>query len=58
MPALKSAERWRQNLPDAGLVVYPTVGHIPMEELPEDMARDPALRLRQGLAGDFSSNAG
>ena len=55
---LTLAERWRQDLPDAGLVVYPTVGHIPMEELPEDTARDAARFLRQGLAAACSSNAG
>ncbi|MDI9244160.1 alpha/beta hydrolase [Marinobacter sp. CHS3-4] len=49
------AERWRQDVPDAGLVIYPTVGHIPMEELPKDTVRDAALFLQSGLAGACGS---
>ncbi len=48
-PAL--ADRWRQDVPHAGLVVYPTVGHIPMEELPRETVRDAAIFLEHGLAG-------
>jgi pimeloyl-ACP methyl ester carboxylesterase len=48
---LSLADRWREDLPGAGLVVYPTVGHIPMEELPQDTVRDAALFLSQGLNG-------
>lgn len=55
---LELSEYWLEDLPAAGLVVYPTVGHIPMEELPEDTARDAMTFLRQGLAGACSSSAG
>lgn len=48
---LSLADRWREDLPDAGLVVYPTVGHIPMEELPHDTIQDAVLFLSHGLNG-------
>ena len=38
--ALELAERWLQDLPDARLVTYPTVGHVAMEEIPEKSLAD------------------
>jgi pimeloyl-ACP methyl ester carboxylesterase len=33
-------ERWKQDLPGIKVKVYPTAGHIPMEELPRQTAQD------------------
>ncbi|WP_303290679.1 alpha/beta hydrolase [Marinobacter sp. SS5-14b] len=46
---LALSEKWMADIPQAKLVVYPTVGHIPMEELPEETVKDAALFLRRGL---------
>lgn len=46
---LELADKWMADIPQAKLVVYPTAGHVPMEELPEETARDAALFLRRGL---------
>ena len=54
---LELADKWRKDLPHAGLVVYPTVGHIPMEEMPEDTVRDASMFLRHGLAGVCNDTA-
>jgi pimeloyl-ACP methyl ester carboxylesterase len=36
-----SAARWFADaLPQAKLIIYPGVGHIPMEEIPEQSAAD------------------
>lgn len=32
--------RWRQDVPQARFVTYPGVGHVPMEEIPEQSVRD------------------
>lgn len=34
------AERWRQDIPNAFVKIYPTAGHMPMEEIPEITVRD------------------
>jgi pimeloyl-ACP methyl ester carboxylesterase len=44
---LEHAHRFRQDLPNASLVVYPEAGHAPMEEIPERTALD----ARQFLLG-------
>lgn len=33
-------ERWRRDLPSVQVQLYPEAGHVPMEELPEQSARD------------------
>ena len=33
-------ERWKENLPGVKSIVYQGVGHIPMEEIPEQSAKD------------------
>lgn len=33
-------ERWRQDLPGIKIKLYPTAGHIPMEELPDETVAD------------------
>lgn len=48
---LRDGERFEKELPDARLVVYPGVGHLPHEELPEQSARD-ALEFLLRQAGD------
>ena len=40
------AQRFRQDIPDSRLVIYPTLGHLPMEEDPVTTARDAAAFLR------------
>lgn len=42
------AERFRRDIPDSRLVVYPGLGHLPMEEDPETTARDVLTFLRGG----------
>ena len=46
-----NGQRFANTLPDAKLIVYPEVGHIPMEEIPERSAADVRnfLRERVGL---------
>ena len=43
---LSHAERFRADIPDARLVVYPGLGHLPMEEDPSTTARDALGFLR------------
>ena len=40
-----SAKWFAQAMPQATLVIYPNVGHIPMEEIPEKSARDVKMWL-------------
>jgi pimeloyl-ACP methyl ester carboxylesterase len=44
---LEHAERFRQDIPGARLVLYPNLGHLPMEEDPATTAAD-ALRFLRG----------
>lgn len=37
---LSAVEVWRQGLPDAEVITYPGVGHMPMLEVPEKSAAD------------------
>ncbi|MBK1872031.1 alpha/beta hydrolase [Marinobacter sp. 1-3A] len=46
---LELADRWMADIPNAKLIVYPTAGHIPMEELPKETAKDALLFLQRGL---------
>lgn len=34
------AKRWKEDIPKAVLKVYPTAGHMPMEEIPEETVKD------------------
>jgi pimeloyl-ACP methyl ester carboxylesterase len=43
---LAHGERLRAEIPDSRLVVYPSLGHLPMEEDPVTTARDAAAFLR------------
>lgn len=45
---LKLADKWMADIPKTKLIVYPTAGHIPMEELPEETVKDAALFLQKG----------
>ena len=42
-----NGQRFANTLPDAKLIVYPEVGHIPMEEIPERSAADVRTFLRE-----------
>ncbi len=44
---LEHAERFRKDIPGARLIVYPNLGHLPMEEDPATTAAD-ALRFLRG----------
>ena len=47
--AVELAERFHQDLPDSELIVYPGIGHVPMEEIPRRSAQDAeAFLLRPG----------
>jgi pimeloyl-ACP methyl ester carboxylesterase len=37
---VEQAQRFLEALPDARLIVYPGAGHLPMEEIPQQTARD------------------
>jgi hypothetical protein len=41
-------ERWQHDLPQLELKTYPEAGHIPMEEYPEETARDAFAFLADG----------
>lgn len=45
-----AAETWKAKVKDSELIVYPRIGHIPMEETPETSARDVAAFLTKHLA--------
>ncbi|MDB4985411.1 MAG: alpha/beta hydrolase [Myxococcaceae bacterium] len=44
----KLIERWQHDLPDIEVKTYPEGGHIPMEEFPEETARDAFAFLADG----------
>ncbi|WP_148862665.1 alpha/beta fold hydrolase [Marinobacter fonticola] len=50
------ATRWLNDIGNARLVTYEGVGHIPMEEVPEDSLKDVRRFLAKGLAA-FPDNA-
>ena len=37
---VSSAKWFKQQVPDAQVTIYPKVGHLPMEEIPERSAAD------------------
>ncbi|MEI7445385.1 MAG: alpha/beta hydrolase [Burkholderiales bacterium] len=45
---MSHAERFRQDIPNSRLVVYPGLGHLPMEEDPDTTVRDAMIFLRGG----------
>ncbi|HZX66184.1 MAG TPA: alpha/beta hydrolase, partial [Myxococcales bacterium] len=46
---LEHAERFHRAIPRSALIVYPGVGHLPMEEIPERSAADAARFLLSAL---------
>jgi pimeloyl-ACP methyl ester carboxylesterase len=46
------SRRWKADLPGLTLIVYKGVGHIPMEEIPEQSAADAARFLEGALSGN------
>ena len=44
------AHRFHELIPDSELIIYPDVGHVPMEEIPEQTARDTADFLLKSLS--------
>jgi hypothetical protein len=46
-------EAWRRDLPRAAVKIYPGVGHIPMEEIPELTAWDAHEFLTAGGEHDW-----
>ncbi|MFE8069764.1 alpha/beta hydrolase [Marinobacteraceae bacterium S3BR75-40.1] len=53
---LKIADKWLNDIPNAKLITYPTVGHMPMEEVPETSVKDAEKFLDEGL-GAFKAAA-
>lgn len=43
------AGKWMADIPQAQLIIYPSAGHIPMEELPEATVRDAERFFDRGL---------
>ncbi|MEM8908072.1 MAG: alpha/beta hydrolase [Bacteroidota bacterium] len=46
------AARFKEDLPNAELIIYPEVGHVPMEEIPEQSAQDVRQFLLAGSVGE------
>lgn len=44
-----SAHTFHEALPNSQLITYPNIGHIPMEETPEEMAKDVLIFLGEAL---------
>ena len=44
---VESAKWFAKAIPGAKLILYPRVGHIPMEEIPDQSAADVATFLRE-----------
>ncbi len=38
--SVKAAPRFHEDLPNSQLIIYPNIGHIPMEEIPQQSAAD------------------
>ncbi|MEM7352234.1 MAG: alpha/beta hydrolase [Acidobacteriota bacterium] len=49
--AVDAAKRFHQDLPHSELLIYPDIGHVPMEEIPERSARDAAAFLLGEVEG-------
>ena len=53
------AQKWLNDIPDARLIVYPGVGHVPMEETPKTTLRDAEPFFSGGFAAlDKTKQAG
>jgi len=52
---LSMGERFRQDIPGSELIVYPNLGHLPMEEDPVTTARDAMAFLRRRVLGASSA---
>jgi pimeloyl-ACP methyl ester carboxylesterase len=44
---VKMAEKYRNNMPNVEVIIYENIGHVPMEEIPEQSASD-AMRFFYG----------
>ena len=44
---LNIMERFKKDLPNARAIIYPGVGHVPMEEIPDSSARDADLFIKE-----------
>lgn len=60
----KIAQKWLNDVPDSKLIVYPGVGHIPMEEIPDTTVTDAEAFLDGGFkelqkerSGDLQDNS-
>ncbi|ABW67574.1 alpha/beta fold hydrolase [Desulfosudis oleivorans] len=51
IPYAESIARWRHALPDARFIVYAGAGHVPMEEIPVETARDARAFLSGRITG-------
>lgn len=52
---LSMGERFKQDIRGSELIVYPNLGHLPMEEDPVTTARDAMAFLRRRVLGDSSA---
>jgi pimeloyl-ACP methyl ester carboxylesterase len=52
---LSMGERFKQDIRDSELIVYPNLGHLPMEEDPVTTARDAMAFLRRRVLGGSSA---
>jgi len=46
---VEHAERFRRAIPGAAAIVYPGIGHVPMEEIPDRSAADARVFLQSAL---------
>ena len=47
---LRHGRRFQELIPGSKLIVYPDIGHVPMEEIPRETARDTDLFLTETIA--------
>jgi len=55
---LSMGERFKQDIADSELIVYPNLGHLPMEEDPTTTARDAMAFLRRRVLGAVDATPG
>ena len=55
---LSMGERFKQDIADSELIVYPNLGHLPMEEDPTTTARDAMAFLRRRVLGPVDATPG
>ena len=52
--AVELAERFHRDLPNSELIIYPNIGHVPMEEIPVRSAQEAATFLGRPLELEMS----